>query len=264
MPSTITAYYTFSPATKARSSQVNDNFSNHRGDLIAINADTASASDLVHNLGSPTHRWLTGYMKNIRMAGATSTTDLEIAQTALTAGAVNWFFNSVTAATLYTTGWKGLAAGAVNTYTQFGAGVISTSTIFGTDAITQDKIKRGYTQDTNVICGKAVGSGGSAPATIGSADVYGGRAVLIHMVSATINVAGQTSTLELQRRQAGTQTTIRVWSSTSMPVWSQSSPGLIFDQSCPAGETHYTFQWIGAAALSGPTTITASVIVSEE
>lgn len=64
MPNTITTYHTFSPDTKARSSEVNTNFSNHRGDLIPINENTVSASDVSHDLGTSDHRWKTAYIEN--------------------------------------------------------------------------------------------------------------------------------------------------------------------------------------------------------
>lgn len=57
MSNTITAYTTFKAGAKARSSEVNANFSNHRGDLIPIEENTAAASDLTHDLGTDDHRW---------------------------------------------------------------------------------------------------------------------------------------------------------------------------------------------------------------
>lgn len=57
MPNTITSYITFSPATKAKSEEVNSNFLNHRGTLLPINEDTATASENTHDLGSTDHRW---------------------------------------------------------------------------------------------------------------------------------------------------------------------------------------------------------------
>ena len=57
MPDTVTSYSTFSPSTKARSSLVNTNFSNHRGTVLPINTDTATASDDTHNLGSTDHNF---------------------------------------------------------------------------------------------------------------------------------------------------------------------------------------------------------------
>lgn len=57
MPSTITSFTTFVAGTKARATEVNANFSNFRGDLIPVNADTASSSDNTHNLGLSSHQW---------------------------------------------------------------------------------------------------------------------------------------------------------------------------------------------------------------
>jgi hypothetical protein len=59
MPSTatITAFYSFSPLTTIRSAEVNANFSNFRGHFVPIEADTATASHLEHDLGATDHAW---------------------------------------------------------------------------------------------------------------------------------------------------------------------------------------------------------------
>lgn len=59
MPSTatITAYYSFTPYTGIKSAEVNANFANHRGHQIPINTDTATTSNLTHDLGSIDHSW---------------------------------------------------------------------------------------------------------------------------------------------------------------------------------------------------------------
>lgn len=62
MPATITAYHTFTGGTKARATQVNTNFNNHRGTLVPINSDTQTASDNTHDLGSTEHRWARAYI----------------------------------------------------------------------------------------------------------------------------------------------------------------------------------------------------------
>jgi hypothetical protein len=50
--------------TRARAQHVNTNFDNFRGHLIPINADTATASDATHDLGSSEHRWRSIYLSN--------------------------------------------------------------------------------------------------------------------------------------------------------------------------------------------------------
>lgn len=57
MPETITAYNTFTPNTSIKSSEVNANFSNHRGTLLPIETGTAAASDVEYNLGSYEYNW---------------------------------------------------------------------------------------------------------------------------------------------------------------------------------------------------------------
>jgi hypothetical protein len=98
MPSTITTYYTFSAGTKARSSQVNTNFSNYRGDLLPVNEATVSASDMTHYLGGSDHRWLGLYAGSINLKGATTTAHTIFQpQTSVTTGAAELMFGSVTA-----------------------------------------------------------------------------------------------------------------------------------------------------------------------
>jgi hypothetical protein len=72
MPNTITSYTTFVADTKARAGQVNTNFSNHRGDLIPINTDTATASNLTHGLGTTEHRWTSSYIEDIYFGQTTT------------------------------------------------------------------------------------------------------------------------------------------------------------------------------------------------
>lgn len=73
MPNTITSYHTFAANTKARAAQMNTNLSNHRGTLVPINSDTASASDDTHDLGSTEHRWQYVYVRAVDLRGLTST-----------------------------------------------------------------------------------------------------------------------------------------------------------------------------------------------
>lgn len=98
MPSTatITAYYTMTANTKARASQANTNWSNHRGHNIPINADTATASDLTHDLGSSDHRWRTSYIQDINLRTSTTTAALLFAgDTTYTTGAYSFKINGV-------------------------------------------------------------------------------------------------------------------------------------------------------------------------
>ena len=110
MPSsnTITAFYEFTAGTKARSSEVNSNFSVYRGNLLPVNTDTASSSDLTHNLGSDTHRWNDIYGGGINLAGATSTTDFRLVpSTSDTLGVVDLMFGTTTITTLNPDGFDG-------------------------------------------------------------------------------------------------------------------------------------------------------------
>jgi len=110
MPSsnTITAFYDFVAGTKARSSQVNNNFDVLRGHRLPMSTDTATASDSTHNLGSDGHRWLNGFIDSLNMSGATSTTDFKIVpSTANTLGSVDLMFGATTITTLTPGGFSG-------------------------------------------------------------------------------------------------------------------------------------------------------------
>jgi hypothetical protein len=72
MPSTITAFATFVPNTKAKSSEVNTNFSNFRGNLIPIEESTSTSSNVTHYLGTVEHRWLNTYTKELFLGNTTT------------------------------------------------------------------------------------------------------------------------------------------------------------------------------------------------
>lgn len=114
MPSTITTYYTFQPATKARASQVNTNFSNYRGDVLPINENTASASDNVHYLGGPDHYWAGAYFGQIDFRTSTTTATLILkGDTTNTTGAFLFQIEGVNKAQVLTDGL--VLAGATTT-----------------------------------------------------------------------------------------------------------------------------------------------------
>lgn len=140
MPSTITTYYSFQPATKARSSQVNTNFSNHRGDILPINENTASASDNSHYLGAPDHYFAGAYSRQINLYGATTTAQAVLkGTTSLTAGALELLIGSGTAAVWGPTyqKWKG-ATTTVDPILQVNQAVTTGSIelLFGSSTIT--------------------------------------------------------------------------------------------------------------------------------
>ena len=71
MPTTITAYTTFTTGP-AFSSQVDTNFSNHRGTLIPLNDPAATASDLTHHLGQADHRWDQAFARELMLSDVTT------------------------------------------------------------------------------------------------------------------------------------------------------------------------------------------------
>jgi len=65
MPNTITAYNTFISGTKARSSEVNTNFSNYRGTILPISPSSAIAENRTHDLGSSEYYFLNSYSETV-------------------------------------------------------------------------------------------------------------------------------------------------------------------------------------------------------
>lgn len=61
MPNTISSFFSFTPNTKARATEVNANFNNFRGALLPINEDTSTASNNEHDIGSSDYYWNTFY-----------------------------------------------------------------------------------------------------------------------------------------------------------------------------------------------------------
>lgn len=131
MPNTITTYNTFSGGTKARATQVNQNFSNYRGTLLPINEDSASASTNTHDLGSADHRWNDVYANTINLRGATSTSAFSVVpSTSSTAGSVNFMFGSTTACSFDPNGL--VSAGATSTSgLSFAGSTVGGTTIAG-------------------------------------------------------------------------------------------------------------------------------------
>lgn len=79
------------PGTKARSNEVNTNFSNYRGHNIPINELTSTASHLTHDLGTSEHRWRDLYIEEVNLSAATTTVSHIIqGDPTLTAGAINF------------------------------------------------------------------------------------------------------------------------------------------------------------------------------
>jgi hypothetical protein len=108
MPNTITEFNVFTPGTKARSNQVNTNFTNYRGTILPINSDTASASHLTHDLGSAEHRWKTAFCQTVDLSGSTTTSSPQITNDSSTiTGAFKFELNSATVGYMGSDGFDG-------------------------------------------------------------------------------------------------------------------------------------------------------------
>lgn len=74
MPSTatITSFYTFIAADKARSSEVNYNFGNFRGHYFPVDPTATAGANNAYDLGSTEWRWLSGYAANLDVSITTT------------------------------------------------------------------------------------------------------------------------------------------------------------------------------------------------
>lgn len=119
MPSsaTITAFYNFTANTKARATQVNTNFSNFRGHLVAIDPNTATAATTeTYDLGSSEYRWRTGYFRDIDLKSNTSTGQVLqiIGDTAAGSSAFNFHVGSTLPGQIGYNGFVGNLYGQLN------------------------------------------------------------------------------------------------------------------------------------------------------
>lgn len=139
MPSTITSYTTFVANTKARAAELNNNLSNHRGTLLPIEADTAAASDLEHDLGSTEHRWKDVYCQRVIKTSLSGTTTAATSgfaisanylQSFLTTSAQNISGSTVTVTVVGRPVQIGLVSGGTNTSYVGMAGLTSGGNIF--------------------------------------------------------------------------------------------------------------------------------------
>lgn len=75
---TITSFYTFSAGSKARATQVNNNFDVFRGHIIPIDPNTVASANVTYDLGSDPNRWRTAYVQSIDFDRSTSTASATI------------------------------------------------------------------------------------------------------------------------------------------------------------------------------------------
>lgn len=118
MPSTatITAFYSFTANTKAKASQVNTNFSNFRGHIVAIDPNTTTAINETYDLGSTEYRWRTGYFREIDLKSNTTTgQSLQIVgDTSSGNGKFNFHIGSTIPAQVTNNGFEGYLYGSLN------------------------------------------------------------------------------------------------------------------------------------------------------
>lgn len=199
MASTITSYTTFVAGTKARASEVNNNFSNHRGDLPPIYEDTATASDGVHNLGTSDHRWLTVYANTVNLKGATSTGHLIWSpDTSVTLGALNLLGGANTIASIKF-GYFGFVANTTTNFFSF----LANSETNGAFEIKMGANTMAVWSYDNGLSGSAIGKTDfttTAAVTAAPQRTY----IFTAETTPTVNIssAGSAQTISVQRIQA--------------------------------------------------------------
>lgn len=77
MPSTatITAFYSFTAGTQIKSAEMNSNFSNFRGHIIAVDPNTATAATTnTYDLGASDRYWRAGYITQVNCSTVSAST----------------------------------------------------------------------------------------------------------------------------------------------------------------------------------------------
>lgn len=130
MPSTatITSFYSFSPNTKAKASEVNTNFSVFRGHILPVDPNTsAAAATSTYDLGASAYRFRTSYLRDIDLATSTSTAGLLLSgDSSNTTGAFLFQINSSTVAKVELDGFNPQYI--ANRYT-YSSGIVGPTTI---------------------------------------------------------------------------------------------------------------------------------------
>jgi len=229
MPDTITAFNVFARSTKARSSEVNENFNNYRGTLLPINTGTATASDLTHDLGSDSHRWSTGYVGTVDLKSSTSTASLQITgDTSNTTGAILFKVGGNTVAQVTQTG---IPAASIRpseiliwtTYTVASLGTTGATLIIPTNGSVEyiypfgcgtgggGGAGAGYTAGSDTSGGGG-GGGGSVPYFAGPIAVVAGEtlSITIGQVGSGLGVGGAGTTSASNGANGGSGQSCRI------------------------------------------------------
>ena len=136
MPSsaTITSFFEFTPGTKARSAQVDTNFSTFRGHVIPVDPNTAASADDTYDLGANLGpRWRQVYCRSVDFLSSTTTgASVEaVGVTNLTAGALQIKINDTVTAQFGADGIHGgylSETNQINTTVVFATGVLPSLT----------------------------------------------------------------------------------------------------------------------------------------
>lgn len=104
--STITAFYNFTANSRARASQVQNNFDVIRGNFIPIHPSTATSSDNAYNLGSNDYRWANVYSQIYNFGNTTTNNAAINIDTATSTGELVFKVNGTEKARINASGIK--------------------------------------------------------------------------------------------------------------------------------------------------------------
>lgn len=124
----------FAPATKARSSEVDQNFSVWRGHILPVDPNTSAAAAVnTYDLGSSDHYWRSGYFgTSLELLGATTTAGISLVQRQTTAGGLDIKLGGSTIASFDSSGLSGNSIGPRNVTISGATGIFSHITTIST------------------------------------------------------------------------------------------------------------------------------------
>lgn len=266
MPSTatITAHYTFSANTKARASQVNVNFNNYRGHIVAIDPNTATSINETYDLGSTEYRWRTGYFRDIDLKSNTTTGQALsiIGDTAAGNGAFNFHIGSTLPGQINSNGFTGNLYGQLNKP----VGPTTTASIGQLSRVQISSIFAVFTAGSTILVGTTISI------------ISLGRPVAISLTNdptttsaiyrfANTNTSAFGDMLELYLYRSSTIVDFRIFGSDEQTRNSSNpfylGPISFIDTSAPSGTNTYHLRWRSRVANSSFAIEVSSIYAKE-
>jgi len=258
MPNTITSYFNFTPGFKARSSEVNTNFDNHRGTRLPINPTTATASDMTHNLGASDHRWAVGYLGSLDLKAATTTADIRFTATSATTGGFDIVAGSTTITSYTVNGMKHRTKAPLEFTTT--SAPVKTAIVTGQTSVAFLCATTGHV----TLCSSRVSGvgGGIMEINAYNAEIYGWANTTVGVVYYSYQLwRGQTTTSMTKIFDGLTKIfSTNTYNTTLGAAYNNNTP-LVIDTSYTAGEVIYEFRLYGSGGTTFTTTPTGTITI---